>query len=137
MFAGMWRTLKPGGLLVICDGDFSRVTLASAPNDPLDALARGFMANFVTDAHITGKLRPMAQAAGLAVRDFFVTNRVITSGEGMLGWVEMPAKLLVERGVIGQPLADALVAEYRRRDAQGTLFGFQVFATLIAQRPYG
>ena len=28
------RVLKPGGTLVICDGDFSKATLESFPNDP-------------------------------------------------------------------------------------------------------
>lgn len=129
------RILKPDGCLVICDGDFSKGTLAGFSDDPLDACARAFAGRFVTDAHLTGKLRPMVLAQGLWVTDFGISSRVIASGEGMLPWVEMSAKSMVEAGQIGQPLADALVAEYRRRDEAGTLYGYQAFATLVARKP--
>ena len=77
----------------------------------------------------------MVLAAGLTVAHFGVASRVVSEGEGMLPWVEMSTKPMVERGEIGQPLADALIEEYRRRDAVGMLYGFQAFATLIARKP--
>lgn len=49
-------------------------------------------------------------------------------------FVEMGGKMMVERGLIGQVLADALVAEYDRRVANQTLYGFVPFAIAIAQK---
>jgi hypothetical protein len=42
--------------------------------------------------------------------------------------------MMLGHGGIGQPLADALVAEYQRRKEAGTLYGHQPFATLIATK---
>ena len=42
--------------------------------------------------------------------------------------------MMLGRGEIGQPLADALVAEYERRKGAGTLYGHQPFATLTATK---
>lgn len=126
------RVLKPGGTLVICDADFSKATLGNFPGDPLDASARFFVAEFVTDPFIVARLRGMVKDAGFAVEAFDVVSRAITDNTQMLPWVVETAKVMVARGDIGQGLADALAAEYERRMAAGRLFGSQVFATLIA-----
>lgn len=135
LIADAARVLRPGGRLVICDIDFSKGTLASAPNDPLEAMAGAFVDTYVTDPHITGKLRPMVLSCGLTVTDFSLVARPITNGDGMLSWVKMTGADMVARGEIGAPLADALVAEYERRRDAGTLYGFQAVATLIAVKP--
>lgn len=56
---------------------------------------------------------------------------------GNLVWVRMASARLVGEGVIGQPLADALEAEYLRRAEAGTLYGFLPFVTMIATKPAG
>ena len=55
--------------------------------------------------------------------------------DGMRPWVLMTTKNMVEAGEIGQPLADALLAEYDRRRDAGTLYGYQAFVTLVATKP--
>ena len=50
-------------------------------------------------------------------------------------WVKLSGDRMVEDGTIGRPLADALLEEYHRRLAEGTLYGYQVFATLVATKP--
>jgi SAM-dependent methyltransferase len=129
------RVLRPGGTLVICDADFSKAAMGVVPGDPLDSCARAFVAGSVTDAWLVGKLRALARGAGLAVAHFGTASRVVTEGMGNLAWVRMAGARLVREGVIGQPLADALEAEYLRRAEAGTLYGFVPFATLIATRP--
>lgn len=129
------RILKPGGTLVVCDADFSKASLAGFHGDPLQTCAEFFTEHFVTDRHLVGKLRPLVQQAGFVTRDFRVTSRTVTDADGMLVWVRLGGATMVERGEIGQPLADALVGEYERRKAAGTLYGHLPFATLIATRP--
>ena len=135
LIADAVRVLKPGGKLVICDMDFAKGTLASFPNDPLGMMSAAFVTDYVTDPFITGKLRPLATAAGLSVDSFSLVARPVTEGDGMLPWVVATGKDMVSRGEIGQPLADALVSEYQRRREAGTLYGFQVVATLVATKP--
>ena len=128
------RVLKPGGTLVICDCDFSKATLASFPNDPLDACAKAFVAGFVTDPHVIAKVSGLVLEVGFVVQDFKITPRVINGTSQMVPWVVETAKVMVAAGQIGQPLADALAGEYERRLKAGTLYGFQAFGTLIAKR---
>ncbi len=129
------RILRPGGTLVICDADFSKAAMANVPGDPLGACVEAFVSRAVTDPWLTGKLRPMMRKLGLEVDRFTIQNRVVTEGLGSLVWVRMSSASLVSEGVIGQPLADALEAEYIRRAEDGSLYGFLPFVTLIARKP--
>lgn len=128
------RILRPGGLLVVCDADFSKAALSNFPNDPLQACAHEFVRQFVTDPHVVAKLRPMILGAGLELLHFDVQSRVIADNDQMRDWVEEATKTMVARGDIGQPLADALVAEYTRRLHTGQIYGYQAFATAIARK---
>ncbi len=129
------RVLRPGGTLVVCDADFSKASLSVAEGDPLQACAEYFARHFVTDAHLVGKLRSLARRAGFEIRDFRIASRTVTDADGMLVWVRLCGATMLERGEMGQPLADALVNEYERRKTAGTLYGHLPFATLVAKRP--
>lgn len=129
------RVPKPGGRLVVCDADFSKGSLASFPIDPLDACARAFTSDSVTDAYLVSRLRKMAASQGFQVTDFRLRNRAIIDNMQMLPWVTETCKQMVARGGIGHTLADALVGENQRRASAGSLYGFQVMATMIADKP--
>jgi len=135
LLAEAMRVLKPGGRLVVCDADFSKGSLSSFPNDPLDACAKAFTSDFVTDAFLVSRVRDMATAIGFTVATFSLTNRAIMDNMQMLPWVSETCKQMAARGDIGQTLADALVGEYERRAASGSLYGFQVMGTMIADKP--
>ena len=128
------RILKDSGHLVICDADFSQAALNHFPNDPLDACAKAFVQGFVTDPFIVGKMRGLMSKAGLNVVAFDVVSRLITDSPQMRAWVEVTTKQMVESGDIGQPMADALIAEHDRRVSNGILYGYQAFATAIGQK---
>lgn len=129
------RILRPGGTLVICDADFSKATMGIVPGDPLGSCADAFVSGAVTDPWLAGKLKPLVGEAGLSVTHFSVLNRVITNGMCALVWVRMSSARMVSDGVIGQPLADALEAEYIRRAEAGVLYSFLPFVTLMATKP--
>lgn len=131
------RVLRPGGTLVICDADFSKASMDVVPGDPLGSCAIAFVSGAVTDPYLTGKIRPMVRDAGLSIERFAIQNRVVTEGMGSLVWVRMSSARLVAEGVIGQPLADALEAEYIRRAEANYLYSFLPFATLIASKSTG
>ena len=135
LLAEAFRVLRPGGQLVICDADFSRLSLALCPDDPLEACAIGFSRNFVTDPWLAGRLRPLLAEAGFETGIFRTETRLDLDGHGGPVWTRFATGRLVSDGIIGQPLADALVAECERRIAAGTLYGFNPFVTAIARRP--
>jgi len=63
-----------------------------------------------------------------------VTIRLVTDTPGMRAWVKLSGDDLVTGGNIGRPMADALLDEHDRRVEAGTLYGFQPFVTLVAER---
>ncbi len=129
------RVLKPGGQLVICDADFSKGSLANAQGDPFQSIGPYFAANFVTDAWVCAKLPRLMMDAGLERPEVEVISRTDFDGNGLISWVLLGNASMVETGLIGKPLADALEAEFHKRAEAGTLFGFLPFVTAIARKP--
>jgi ubiquinone/menaquinone biosynthesis C-methylase UbiE len=126
-----FRVLRPGGQLVVCDADFSKIAIGNAIGDPLDACAVCVREYFVTHAWLVASLRRLTAATGFEVIDFDITNRLDLGGGSALGWTAH----LTAQGIIGADLAGALERECKRRWEAGTLCGFLPFATLIARRP--
>ena len=135
LLAEAFRVLKPGGKLIICDADFEKTSIGIAAGDPMQACAIYFVENFVTDKYLVGKLRALVRAAGLAVEHFGITPRVITEGAGAMSWVGIGGADMVAKGLISADLHKALIAEHDRRMAEGSFYGLQPFATLVAQKP--
>ena len=75
------RVLKSGGYLVVCDADFSKASLGNLPNDPLEACAKIFVKEFVTDPHLVAKLQGLATNAGFLVEDFSFQSRSVLDND--------------------------------------------------------
>lgn len=130
-----FRVLKPGGKLVVCDADFEKSSLGNFDGDPLDSCAQYFIRHYVTHPYLISDIRKYASSAGFAIEEFRIDSRTMTNTDGGLGWIKMSANQMVERGIIGKELADALANEYIRRKDAGTLYGHQPFGTLVAVKP--
>jgi arsenite methyltransferase len=137
LVAEAFRVLRPGGQLVVCDADFSKLSLDSAPGDPLQACAICVRENFVTNPWLTADLRGMAARTGFEPVSFAMANRLDLGGGGGLAWMRMATAFLRGAGIIGEELSRALLQEYHRRSDAGILYGFLPFATLIARKPAG
>jgi len=133
LLAEATRVLRPGGTLVVCDADFEKASIGNDFADPLNACAQYFAEHFVTDKFLVGKLRPLLAESGLTLDTFRIDNRLITEGAGGLTFVGMGGNLMVQRGLIGQDLADALIVEYHRRIDAGTLYGLVPMIVAIAR----
>lgn len=135
LLAEAMRVLKPGGSLIVCDADYEKLSFGNFRGDPLDMCARFFVDNFVTQPNLAAALRALVQACDFRVQQFRVTNRVVTGGDGNLVTVVLASNQMVERGLVGRPLADALVDEYKRRRDTNSLYAFTPFCTLVARKP--
>jgi ubiquinone/menaquinone biosynthesis C-methylase UbiE len=130
------RVLRPGGSLVVFDGDYATITVATSEVDPLQTCVQAFAPAYITDPWIVRRLPGMLRAAG------FRDERVRSYGyvqlhepEYMLSIVARGADALVTSGHIGEPLADALKAEARRRAESHAFFGHIAYASLTARKP--
>jgi len=129
------RVLKPGGKLVVSDADFIKSSLGNFDGDPLNACAEYFVRNFVTQPFLMSRVREDAVSVGFSIMEFRVASRTITNANGGLVWIAMSTNQMVEKGLISDELAKALVEEYNRRRDSETLYAHQPFGTLVASKP--
>ena len=128
------RVLKSGGKLVVSDADFMKSSLGNFDGDPLNACAEYFVRNFVTQPFLMSRVREDAAAVGFEILDFRIASRTITNADGGLVWIAMSTNQMVEKGLISDDLAKALVEEYKRRRDSETLYAHQPFGTLVASK---
>ena len=134
--AEAWRVLKPGGLLVVCDGDYDTATAQIADYDPLDQLVRFMINQNVTNLWI------MRQIAGLLLDQGFELGRRLGHGyvaEGDATYfrtvIDRGADRMAETGLLAADTAAAMKAEAAERIAAGTFFGFMSYVSQVARKP--
>ncbi|HEY7732566.1 MAG TPA: methyltransferase domain-containing protein [Gaiellaceae bacterium] len=130
------RVLRGEGVLAAFDGDYSTVTVALGPNDPLQACVDAMVEGSVSDRWVVRKLPALMRAAGLTdVRLRSHGYVETTEGGYMLTIVDRGVDMLHADGQVDDETAAALRAEARRRVDTGTFFGHIAYAGVIARRP--
>jgi ubiquinone/menaquinone biosynthesis C-methylase UbiE len=130
------RVTAAGGALAVFDGDYATTTVAVGEHDPLQACADAAMAALVHDRYLVRRLGTLARAAGWDAARLRSHGYVENEQPGyILTLIDRGADTLVAGGRLGEPAADALKAEARRRVAAGEFFGHIAYASLIARRP--
>ncbi|MGZ8632304.1 MAG: methyltransferase domain-containing protein [Solirubrobacteraceae bacterium] len=130
------RVTVAGGALAVFDGDYATTTVAVGDHDPLQACADAAMAALVHDRHLVRRLGTLVRAAGWDVERLRSHGYVENEEPGyILTLIDRGADTLVASGRLGEPAADALKAEARRRVAAGEFFGHIAYVSLIARRP--
>lgn len=132
----LYRVLRPGGTLAICDGDFSTMSAAIGDRDPLQACAESFIEHSVNDAWLMRRLPRLVRAAGFTTGRARSYNFIETEDPATTAnWFRRGADGLVKEGRIGPDLAAALKAEIDRRVAAGIYFGGMKYDSLICHKP--
>ncbi|HKD99816.1 MAG TPA: methyltransferase domain-containing protein [Planctomycetota bacterium] len=131
------RVLRPGGQLVVFDGDYATTTVAIGVGDPLQACVDAALEALVHDRYFVRGLPSLVAAAGfgsvaLASHGYVEAP---SSGGYMVALVDRGADALVAAGGISSDAADALKAEARRRSDAGEFFGHIAYASLTAAKP--
>jgi SAM-dependent methyltransferase len=131
-----FRVLRPGGHLVIFDGDYATTTVAIGDHDPLQDCANAAISALVHDQWLIRRLPALAKSVGFHV-DRFDGHSYIQTAEPdyLLTLIDRGADALVRWGRIDLSMSEALKNEARRRAEKGEFFGFIGFASLIARKP--
>jgi arsenite methyltransferase len=129
------RVLKPGGHLVIFDGDFATLSVALSDGDPLQSAAGAVLRNLVHAPYIMRRLPGLVTAAGFSVQSVEPHGYVqTTTPDYLLTLLSRGTRAAAQAGKIGQDLIDGFDREARRRVANGTFYGAILFLSLAARK---
>jgi SAM-dependent methyltransferase len=130
------RLLRPGGRLLVYDGDYTTTTVATDPLDPLQDCATAAIRRLVHDPWLVRRLVPLVREAGFAPGELRSHGHIETDNPAYaLSLIALGADTLVATGALGAQTAEALVAEAQARVAEGRFFCFIGYASLVAERP--
>ncbi|UWQ84107.1 class I SAM-dependent methyltransferase [Leisingera caerulea] len=131
-----YRLLKPGGILAVCDGDYSTATAQIADFDPLDQLIKFMINQNVTNLWIMRRISGILTEHGfqLGAR---TGHGYVAEGEAayFLTVIDRGADRMVEEGLLFAETSEALKSEARRRVSAKTFFGFMSYVSQIAVKP--
>lgn len=125
------RVARSGGALAVFDWDYASLTFAVGDDDPLDALARAYVATFVSDGYLVRKLPTLARLSGFDPGE--LRHYGIGSTAFMRAAAERAIGALAADGRVSAELAAALRGEIERRVDEGTFFGFLGAGSLVAR----
>ena len=129
------RVLRPGGQLVIFDGDFATLTVALFDGDPLQTVACAVLRNLVHAPYIMRRLPALVTASGFSLQSVEPHGYVQTTCPNyLLTLLLRGTKAAVQAGEIGQELVDSFDQEARRRVANATFYGAILFLSLTARK---
>jgi ubiquinone/menaquinone biosynthesis C-methylase UbiE len=129
------RVLRPGGSLLVYEGDYNTATVGLAAHDPLQTCVAAGVARMVNDPWIVRHLAPMVRTASFDVGELRSHGYVEEAAAYTPTLVSAGATAMVESGTITPALAAALIAEARHRAESGRFFGHIAYASLTALRP--
>ncbi|MGI9449083.1 MAG: methyltransferase domain-containing protein, partial [Geminicoccaceae bacterium] len=129
------RILKPGGRVVVFDGDYATSTAATRDGDPLQNAVDAAIANLVLDRWLVRSLTARIAKAGFAVHRQDA-HPYLSKGDHayFMTLVGRGIDFLMADGMIGADAADELKADAKHRIEDGSFFGFISFVSVIATK---
>jgi ubiquinone/menaquinone biosynthesis C-methylase UbiE len=133
-----YRVLRPGGSLLVYDGDYATTTVAATPHDPLQTCVDAAIGTLVHDRWLVRRLTPLVRKAGFEPGVLHSHGHLETdSPTYLLSLIDFGADTLATNGLILPATAQALKAEARQRAAADRFFGHIAYASLTADKPRG
>ena len=134
--ADAFRVLRPGGTLVVFDGDYAGNSVALFDGDPLQAAMTATQRNLIHDGYIMRKLPRMMVEAGFCTPQTDAHGFVQTSDAAYLqSLLARGVAAAATSGEFGADLAEAFSAEAAKRVAAGRFYGAILFISAMTQKP--
>ncbi len=133
--AEVMRLLRPGGWLVVFDGDYASATAALSRRDPIDQVIQKAGDELIHDRYFCRSLPALLRAAGLQLARYEVLNYLASGNAAFfLSLLDRGLIFLQQDGLCGPDSAKALRAEADARIASGRFFGFTAFHAAFARK---
>lgn len=130
------RVLKPGGQLVVFDGDYATTTVELFEGDPLQAAVTAIRRNMVHAPYVMRRLPRDMAAAGFHVFQVEPHGYLQThSPDYLLSLLSRGVDAAVRADEFGEALADGFKEEAQRRVDAGTFYGAILFVSIQAEKP--
>lgn len=130
----VFRVLRPGGTVAICDGDYSTISVANAEWDPLQACLEAAKIAFIHDVWLTRRMPALLRSAGFG-SPLTKSHGYLQVAQAEYTLIDRVAEHLLNAQRIGSELCASLKTEARRRVAADEFFGFIGFVSFRAAKP--
>ena len=129
------RILKPGGILAVCDGDYSTATTAIGDFDPLQPLVAFMINENVTNLWIMRQIGPMLRNCGFDPGRK-MGHGYVAQGDSayFLTVIDRGADIMAERRLISTDTGRALKQEARNRIERDAFFGFMSYVSVVCRK---
>jgi len=130
------RVVKPGGLIVIFDGDYASMTFAL--DDPVQSRRynEALISAVVTSPRVMRQMPRLIQQAGLEmVRMIPYTMVEVGKGDFWLSGIDSFEKLAPKSGAMTEEEATGWANALHKASDEGVFFGASNYYTYIARRP--
>ncbi len=134
--AEAFRILKPGGCLVIFDGDYDTTTVAIGDFDPLEPVVKYMIDANVHNLWLPRQLRPLTAAAGF-IPGAVQSHGYLASGDAtyFMTVIDRALTKMQTEGLLTAAGAQGLRAEAQARIAENRFFGFMSYLSMTATKP--
>ncbi len=130
------RVLRPGGYLLIYDGDYATTTVAVGANDPLQTCVDAAISGLVHDPWLVRRLPRLVRDAGFEPGQLRSHGYVELDSPAYLpSMIDVGVRALQASATISPPTATALRAEAQHRADSGRFYGHIAYASLLAHAP--
>lgn len=126
------RVLRPGGYLLVYDGDYATTTVALTANDPLQRCVDAAIGSLVHDPWLIRRVRHLLHTTGFVPAELCTHGYLETESPRYLtSMIDVGADTLASDGTLSPASAQALKAEARDRAANGRFFGHLAYASIL------
>lgn len=131
-----YRVLAPGGTVLVFDADFASLSFSVCTDDPLQVLAYAAAKVAARDPYLARRLSALVRREGFQIhREQVFSYTGSANPQYLMELFDNGARFLMDHGIVGPALTEALSGELRRRVAYGMFTGGLNYFSIQATKP--